>query len=205
MPASQAARYESTGGTAEEVLALSPDIVVADMFIQPATRRALEKAGIEVVTLDIAGSLDDSLAQIEALGRASGNVAAADTLSSEISQSWAAHRWSGRSVTAVLWQQGGIVAGERSLVNALLEHSGFENHASARGMGQGAYLPLENVLADPPRVVIAAGDERAFAHPAVRSGKGAQHHALDPGLLYCGGPTIPRAMERLSEIRREVQ
>jgi len=205
MPAQEAARYESTGGTAEEVLALSPDIVVADMFIQPATRRALEQTGIEVVTLGIAGSLEDSLAQIEQLGAATANVRRAQVLSQRVAESWAANRWNGAPVTALLWQQGGLVAGEGSLVNAMLEQTGFANHSAARGLGQGAYLPLENVLSDPPQVIITAGDERAFSHPAMKRAQGAEQFDLDPSLLYCGGPTIPRTLTRLGEIRGAVQ
>lgn len=204
MPQQVAARYASTGGTAEEILALAPDVVVADVFMPAPTRRALEQAGIEVVTLGMAETLEASLAQIELLGEVTGNAARAKQLSRRIAASWQAHEWPGDRVTALLWQQGGIVAGEHSLAHALLEHSGFASHAAARGLGQGAYVPLESVLADPPRVVITAGDERMFDHPALGQARGIAHHRLDPALLYCGGPTIPRVLARLGEIRRQV-
>ena len=38
MPLAKARRFRVTGGTVEEVLALDPDVVVADPFIAPATR-----------------------------------------------------------------------------------------------------------------------------------------------------------------------
>ncbi|WP_240624805.1 ABC transporter substrate-binding protein [Aurantiacibacter odishensis] len=200
----RAAQFASTGGTAEEVLALAPDVVVADVFIQPATRRALEQAGIRVVALGIASSLEASLEQVEALGAATGNKERAAHLSGEIARGWQAHHWNGEPAIAILWQQGGIVAGEGALAHALMQQSGFASLSAARGLGQGAYLPLEEVLADPPQVVITAGDERAFSHPAMRMASGIQHYTLDSSLLYCGGPTIPRALDRLSEIRRQV-
>ena len=203
MSAEQAALYASTGGTAEEVLALAPDIVVADTFIPPSTRHALEQAEIAVVTMGMVNTLEESLAQIETLGAATGNTVRAETLSRDIAASWQDRRWHGEPATALLWQQGGIVAGEGSLAHALLEHSGFASLSAARGLGQGAYLPLENVLADPPQVVIAAGDEIAFDHPAmIRS---VAHYDLDSSLLNCGGPTIPRALAQLGEIRRRVE
>ena len=105
----------------------------------------------------------------------------------------------------MVWQEGGLVAGEGSLVNAMLEHTGFSSLPAARGMGQGAYLPLEQVLANPPQVVITAGGGRMLDHPLLREGSGVQHFELEPSLLYCGGPTIPRALERLMEIRRSVR
>ena len=80
--------------------------------------------------------------------------------------------------------------GEETLIARLLDHTGFASHSAARGLGQGAYLPLERVLADPPRLVLAAGDERMLRHPALRRLEGARYGWLDPSLLYCGGPTI---------------
>ncbi len=205
MPADEAARFPSTGGNAEEVLALSPDVVVADPFIQPATRRALEQAGMTVVSVGMAGTVHDSLAQIEALGAATGNETRARALARDIADSWATHRWPGEPVSVLLWQQGGLVPGEGSLAHALLQQSGFASQSAARGLGQGAYVPLERVLADPPRVVITAGDERMFDHPAIGLASDVQHFTLDPALLYCGGPTIPRALDRLGAIRRQLQ
>ncbi len=200
----RAAQFASTGGTAEEVLAVAPDMVVADVFIQPSTRRALEEAGIRVETLGIASSLEASLEQVELLGAATGNEDRAAKLSGEITASWQAHRWGGEPVTAILWQQGGIVAGEGSLAHSLMKQTGFASLSAARGLGQGAYLPLEEVLADPPQVVITAGDERAFSHPVMANAEGTAHHTLASSLLFCGGPTIPRALDRLAEIRRQV-
>jgi len=102
----------------------------------------------------------------------------------------------------LVWQQGGIVAGPNSLIAELLERTGFASHAAARGLGQGAYLPLEQVLADPPDLILAAGGERALAHPVLRQLGGVRYEPLDPSLLFCGGPTIIRAVERLATIRK---
>ena len=83
-------------------------------------------------------------------------------------------------------------------------NSGFASQSAARGLGQGAYLPLEQVLADPPGLVIAAGDERMQRHPALRGLRGVRYASLEPNLLYCGGPTIPRLVGRLAELRDSV-
>ena len=107
-------------------------------------------------------------------------------------------------MAALLWQSGGIVPGEDTLIARLLAHTGFASHSAARGLGQGAYLPLERVLADPPAVVIAAGGERMLTHPALRRLDGVRYERLDPALLFCGGPTVIRAAERLAEIRATI-
>ena len=105
-----------------------------------------------------------------------------------------------RHEPALLPQQRGLVPGEGTLAAELLAHTGFASHSAARGLGQGAYLPLEEVLAEPPRVILAAGSERAQAHPALRS-LDAPVARLDSALLYCGGPTIPRLSRRVAEAR----
>ena len=66
------------------------------------------------------------------------------------------HGWA--PVPAIVWQGGGIVAGEGTLITALLAHTGFTNNAAARGLAQASHLPLEAMLADPPRVILAAGN-----------------------------------------------
>ncbi len=204
MPLEDARAFPATGGTAEEVIALAPDIVVADTFLAPATRRAFTEAGIRVETVGIAGSLEDSIGQVRYLGEVSGQRAAGVDMAHRLEQEWAAPRWPGEPVSALLIQQGDIVSGRGSLSHALLDRSGFSSLSVARGMGQGAYLPLEQVLADPPRVLIVAGSGRLQSHPVLRRVAGMQTFSLDPSLLYCGGPTIPRALDRLAEIRQAV-
>ncbi|WP_157093168.1 ABC transporter substrate-binding protein [Paraurantiacibacter namhicola] len=204
MPLDLARNYRVTGGTVEEVIALGPDIVVAGAFLAPATQAAFQRLGIQVETFGIVSSPAESAEQVERLARIAGNPAGGEALNARIADSLEAARWDGEAVPALLWQQGGIVAGDGALVSNLLLHAGFSSHAAARGLGQGAYVPLERVLADPPAVVIAAGGERALAHPALSAMEGTQYARLDPALTYCGGPTIIRAVEALAQIRRDV-
>ena len=103
----------------------------------------------------------------------------------------------------MLWQPGGIVPGDQQLISEWLRAAGFSSHSAKLGLGQADFLSLEQVLADPPDVLLVAGKSRAQQHPAL-----AEIDTLvaefDPALLYCGGPTIPRAMERLRQIHSEV-
>ena len=89
-------------------------------------------------------------------------------------------------------------------MSELLSRTGFASQPAARGLGQGAYLPLERVLADPPKLVLAAGGERALTHPALRALRGLAYRRLDPSLTFCGGPTIVRAARDLAAIRRSI-
>jgi iron complex transport system substrate-binding protein len=85
-----------------------------------------------------------------------------------------------------------------------MANAGLANQSAQRGMGQADYLSLERLLSDPPRVLLVAGDDRGQHHPALRNVAGMATVPFDPALLYCGGPTIVRAADRLASVRRAV-
>ena len=66
---------------------------------------------------------------------------------------------------------------------------------------------LEEMLADPPELILAAatpgeGENRLLTHPALAALRDTRRERFDPALLWCGGPTIVRAAQRLAQIRR---
>ncbi|MFW2348789.1 ABC transporter substrate-binding protein [Qipengyuania sp.] len=205
MDARTAARFAATGGTVEEVLALDPDLVVAGSFLAPATRAALEDMGVEVATFDIARDVASSEAQVRELAELTGDPEAGEALVKRIEAALHdAAPGSGEPVEALLWQPGGIVAGEQELVSDLLRRTGFANVAPERGLGQADYVALEELVAAPPRVLLVAGGEVGQRHPVLDRLPRMRREAFDTSLLYCGGPTIIRAAERLAEIREKV-
>ncbi len=201
MPPAEARRYRTTGGTVEEVLALDPDVVVTGSFLDPATAGAFGRLGVRVATVGIATTVTESEAQVRRLAALAGEPARGEALVGRIARAVVVAHRPGPPVTALVWQEGGLVPGPETLVADLLGNSGFASQSAARGLGQGAYLPLEEVLADPPQLVIAAGDERMQHHPALRRLPGVRYATLPANLLYCGGPTIPRLAERLAALR----
>ena len=202
MAPEDASRYAATGGTVEEVLALDPDVVVAGSFIAPATRAALTDLGLTVETVGSVASIADSVAQVRRLAALAGDPAAGERLVARIER--AARPTKATPVDTVLWQSGGIVPGEATLVSELLARAGLANGAAKRGLSQADYLSLEAVLADPPELLLVAGSERGQGHPALAALPDTHVAHLDPNLIYCGGPTIPRAMAKLRSLRRSV-
>jgi len=203
MDAALARTFPATGGTVEEVLALDPDLVVAGSFLPPATRRALEALGMKVETFGIASSVAQSQAQVRRMAALLGEPARGAALADRIAAAVAAARPARGSppIDAVLWQPGEIVPGSDTLIGELMRAAGLASHSAARGMGQGAYLPLETLLADPPRLLLLAGRARGQSHPALAQVEGMRIARFDPALLYCGGPTIIHATARLAQIR----
>lgn len=198
-----ARKFAMTGGTVEEILALDPDVVLAGTFLPPATRSALEHLGMRVETFGIASSLSDSTAQVARMGELLGRRKRSEQLVARIEAAVATGR-SASKISTVLWQPGGIVPGEATLVGELMRNAGFASHSAQLGMGQADYLPLELLLTDPPEVLLVAGDSRAQHHEALQAIRDMRQARFDPSLLYCGGPTIIRAAERLGEIRQSI-
>ena len=211
MDLEKAAQFRTVSGSAEEVLALRPDLVVADQFLAPATRSALERAGMEVVTVPIARNVEESRAQVLDLARLAGDENPGILLNARIDAALAraAAPRGNAPIPAVVWQAGGIVPGRDTLVADLLARTGFMLASAAQGMGQADHLPLEALVADPPDVLFIAADtraqeNRALTHPALDALAGTRRADLDPSLLWCGGPTIVRAVERLAQVRKSL-
>ena len=204
MPLERARRYRATGGTVEEIVSLDPDIVVASTFMSPAVRKALSDTGIRVEQFGGIASIAESREQVARLARLAGSPRAGAKLDRELAAVERAVT-PDHAIEAALWQPGGIVPGEGALIVELLRAAGFADYGSARGMGQAGYLSLEQVVADPPDVLLVAGTEAAMRHPVLSRIPGMAVAQFDPALLYCGGPTIPAAVRRLRTIRDEVE
>lgn len=209
-----ARRFPAVSGTVEEVLALKPDVVIASTYLPPATASALRALGMPVVQLPIAASVAESRAQVAQIAAVAGHPARGRALNARIDAALAAAAppAGSRPVSAVVWQSGGIVPGEETLVSDLLRRTGFASFSSARGFRQADVLPLEFMLADPPQVILAAGQQgdggdrgdRMLSHPALASLSATRREAFPSSLLWCGGPTIIHAAGRLAQIRRKL-
>lgn len=209
MDVAVAARFPSTTGTVEEIAALRPALVVSGNFTPPATRDALARLGIKLVEFPIATTVPESLAQIDQIAAMVGHRERGAHLTRRINAALTAAAPTGvPPFQSLIWQGGGIVAGDGTLIADLLKRTGFANAAAARGLQQADYLPLEKVLADPPAVIFTSGgksgENRLLDHPALTSLHDTHRATLKGRLLWCGGPTIISAVNRLSEVRREI-
>lgn len=208
MGVARAARFRATSGTVEELLALRPDVVVGDVFVGPATTQALGRLGLRLERLPIAPDIATARDQVRVLARLAGHPERGAALVARIDAALAraAPPPGATPVSAVIWQSGGMVPGDGTLIADILRRTGFAQLSAVRGMRQGDILPLETMLADPPRVILATGDarsneDRALAHPALKTLSGTRTERIDPALLWCGGPTIIHAADRLAHIR----
>jgi iron complex transport system substrate-binding protein len=211
MGVAAASRYRAVSGSVEEIAQLAPDMVVADIYLPPTTAQAIRDLGMRLVSIGTVNSVAASEAQIRELAAETKKSLAGEQLIGEIEHALATGAAPSGQVpaSAIVWESGGIVAGDQTLIADLLRRTGFVNAAAARGLGQADYLPLEAMLADPPDVILATGsaqsqEDRLLAHPALAALAHTPRVPLDGALLWCGGPTIVRAVGELARIRRSL-
>lgn len=209
-----ARQFPATYETAEEVLLLKPDLVLASLHTAPATRRALEKMNIPVKLFEVPNTVEDSLRQVKDIAQTVGHPARGEALVSRIEGALATLPPPEIPIPTVILQAGGFAPGQGNLQDDLLRRVGMENVAARYGVNFWGVVPLELLVSNPPRLLLA-GDpqagtpavrDRVLAHPVLRRFEGRMAVAYyPPTLLYCGGPAILDAVGYLAKARLAVE
>lgn len=204
-----ARRFRATAGTAEEVIALAPELVVASSFTPPATRAAFARAGLMTLYLDSPTTIAASKAQVVELANAVGLRERGAALARRIDAAVTTAGGSQANVAALLYISGDLASGSGTLLDEMMRVAGLRDAATDYGLAMTGTLPIETIVARPPAVIMApdAGGRTAAMRRRVlaRTGARVREVAFPRALINCGGPTIPAALARLAAIRREVQ
>ena len=204
--AAWARRFPANYGTAEEVIAVRPDLVFIGPHVARPTVAAIHRAGVRTAEIGVPTTIEQSLDQVAAVADASGHPARGRRLAKRIV---GAINTSGSTasapVSAIVWQ-GGLVPGEGTLMDELLTRSGFVNRSRSYGLSAWDMLPMERLIADPPDIILSDALASA-AQGGGDLGAGArrltQISAVEPfgqELLYCAGPNLIAASRRLQAI-----
>ena len=198
--------------SAEEIVALRPDLVLASRHNALATREALRKLNIRIATFAVPATVAESRDQVVRMARALGHAERGAALVGRIDAAFAAAapRPGMRRPTALVFQSNGFTAGSDTLVGELLTRTGFENAAGRYGLRRWGNLRLEQLLADPPDLLISGvrmdgaptWADRIGKHPALKAVAGRMQRDIVPeGLLFCGGGVFIAAAARLAAVR----
>ncbi|MBB3693497.1 ABC transporter substrate-binding protein [Sphingomonas sp. BK580] len=209
IPLALARRFRANAGTAEEVVALRPDLVVAGGHVAPATVAALARLRVPLAQFAVPATVEESVAQVRDLAARVGHPARGAALAARIEA--AARPARVTPVPALIFGAGGLVPGAGTLPDDLLTRAGFRNASAGYGLARWDVLPLEHLVAAPPRVLFSVaaaedagggGGERAEHHPALRRLAPRLTTVPFPArLMNCGGPTIVEAMALLRAAR----
>ena len=205
-----------TYDTAEEVVALKPDLVLMARYYAPATRAALGRLGVPTEQFTVPASLAESLAQVRQAARAVGRPERGEAVVRRIEAALAAAapRPGEARLSAVVYQSGGFASAQGTLMDDLMRRAGLDNAAGRYGLRQSGYIPLEALVADPPQVILAGQPEpgaptwadRLLHHPAfVKLGRRVRFTPFPQRLMFCGGPVIVETAAMLAKARRDAQ
>ncbi|HEY0940799.1 MAG TPA: ABC transporter substrate-binding protein [Steroidobacter sp.] len=202
--------------TAEEVVALQPDLVITSRHSAIATRNALQRVGIRFELFDVPDTVAGSLEQVREVARLLGAEREGEAMVAHIEAALEAARLppGQEPMTAAVYQPGGLSAGANTVVGELMELAGLPNIAARYGVDQYRPLPLEVLVSDPPDVLLVGDtlpgaplqEERIVRHRALRALQPRMTLAEFPArLLFCAGPTMVEAVAALTRAREQAR
>jgi iron complex transport system substrate-binding protein len=213
----EAARHlPITYETAEEVVALRPDLVLTSRHSAIATRNALRRVGIRFELFDVPSTVAGSLEQVRQVARMLGAEREGEAMVARITRALeAAQLPAGEApLTAAVYQPGGLSAGANTVVGELMQLTGLQNIAARYGVEQYRPLPLEALVSSPPDVLLVGEtspgapmkSERIVRHRALRALDAQMTQSVFPAkLLYCAGPTMIESVATLVQAREHAQ
>lgn len=148
----QAAKVPINHGSAEEILATRPDLILTDPFMAPHLRPLLAKTGAKIVEVPPAVTFEQIRAVTRMVAKAVGEEARGEVLIAGMDEelrALAAKRPK-KMLTVAGWGTGGFVPGTGGLFDAMLTAAG------ARNVERGAfgYYDVESLIAANPDALI---------------------------------------------------
>ncbi|GGA57461.1 ABC transporter substrate-binding protein [Sphingomonas psychrolutea] len=231
LPLDVARRFPATAGTAEEVIALRPALVVTSSFTPLATRAAYTRAGLKTLLLDSPATVAASEAQIRMLAAAVGEPGRGEAMIARIEKalvnalppSALPRRRPGPSrepsatgprpspgkriaeTSTLLFISGTLANGPGNLLDELMARAGLTNAAPDYGLAYTGPVALETIAAHPPALILTPGLSRSAdlrVKVLARMRAPTRSATFARNLINCGGPTIVPAITRLAELRR---
>ncbi len=210
--ADAARRYPFTWGSAEEVVALRPDLVLVSGAGAISLAGALGRLHIREANFTLPDTVEASLAQVRRVAGLVGHPERGEALAARIRAALAAAAPPPGEprLGALVYEYHGLASGPDTLVDDLMRRTGFDNRAARYGLRHTGEAPLEVLIADPPQVLLAgrlAPDEpvwadRVLSHPALGALSARMRRETFPEtLIFCGGPSLIPASAALARAR----
>ena len=198
--------------TAEEVIALRPDLVMTGKHSSLATRNALDRLNIPTALFGVPESVAESLEQVREVARAVGHPERGEALVAEIEAAIeaAAPPPGLTPPSALVYLPGGFASGPGTLMDDMMTRAGLRNAVGRYGLTRTGNVPLELVIADPPELMLSgeaypgapSWAERIMEHPALNRVASRMRKAVFPErLLFCGGPVLIQTAAALKRAR----
>ena len=197
----QGARIPVNYGSAEEILATRPDLVLTGPFLAPLTRKVLKQSGIPVVEVPLAESFDQIRAVTRQVAQALHTEARGEVLIAHMDEDLRvlARQKPARPFRTAQWGNGGYVPGNKGVFGAMLGAIG------ATSIGDGSsFFDIEALIAGKPEALIYSDTYAGLAtlrddqdeHPALK----ARLPRLSYSSFYeCGVPQLAASARKLQD------
>ena len=207
---SQAIGLPTVRPTAEDVLALRPDLIVRSYGGGPQAQAFFEQAGVKVHQIGYASDFEGIASNIAEVSQALGQKEAGDALIGNFKSRLAALE-PASGVAALYITPGGITTGPGSMIDKLMTHAGLTNFQAQKGWHP---LPLERLVSQGPQLALTAqfGAQTSYQdywssarHPVMRDlMTRVPVVRLDGSTLTCGGWFVLDAMEAMARAGRDL-
>ncbi|MGE4321645.1 MAG: ABC transporter substrate-binding protein [Sphingobium sp.] len=202
--AAQAAGFPILKGSAEEVLAIDPDLVVGVPARRSSMMAALSGEQYPMVDLTPAHSYADIVAQIREVAQAVGHPARGEALIARMDRELAAIPRPRRGGVAAHYQRRGFLTGTGTLIDDLMVRAGLVNLAGALGKPVLSQLSLEELMvAQPDYLIVESASDQVrdqgtemLHHPLLKHMKRVR---LPQAWTVCGGPAYVKAARSLAQ------
>lgn len=212
--AAQARRFPFTWGSAEEVAALHPDVVLISGMGAMELVGVLPRLKIAYAKFTVPNTIAESLAQVRRVSALAGHPERGEALVARIQAALAAAAPAPGEprLSALIYEYRGMASGPRTLMNELMTRTGFRNAAARYGARRTVDIPLERLLADPPQVLLAGRlapneptwADRVLSNPALTAvAPRMRKEDFPETLLFCAGPVLIPAAAALARARRD--
>lgn len=210
--ADQAAGFHINHARAEEIHALSPDLVLAVSWTPRHTVSMLRRLGIEVREMPLAERLEEIPANIAQIGEWLGREDAAAALIAQFEAGLAALAPDNPArPRAVLHYASNYTSGPGTMAHQILTRAGFANIAEEAGIAGGGTLPMEQIIMLAPELLIqgqrypgASRAEAVMDHPAMAALRQGRSGTISDAEWVCGTPHVLRALARLAALHEQI-
>ena len=211
--APRARRFRHVQATGEAVAALRPDLVLVGGMGARELGLVLPRLKIAAASFTVPQTIAQSEAQVRRVATLAGHPERGEAVVARIEAALraAAPAPGEPRLSALVYENQGLVSGPHTLMDELMTRTGFENAAPRYGLTRTADVPLETLLAHPPQVLLSgrlepgepSWGDRVLSHPALAALRTHMRKESFPQtLLFCAGPVLIPAAAALARDRR---
>lgn len=203
-----------TRGTAEDVVAHRPDLVLVGEYSTPATTDLLRRLGFRVEPIALPQSVAGIRDVIRRVALLVEEPARGEALIAEMDRRIAAARVSrhGSMPRALVYQVNNFVAREGSLIDEAMRLAGVKNASQQLPSARGGQVSVEDIIIAKPDLLILASGPDAYRtsvgdnlrHPALQEKTWKSELVLPWPLWLCATHHVAEAIERLTDARDRV-